>query len=161
MRSTWMRRVALMAVTVIVLGLFVKAATAAGGVTVPQVLLAAAGCLFGYIVIRLTQAMFAAEPSGRRRARRGLMFAAAVPVLVLTPTAIGSSPWEYAPMILLGSAIWLALAMSYTSFILARATRRAAGTSETLATRATAKPSGDGLARERFRAHANHLPSHR
>lgn len=49
----------------------------------------------------------------------------AVPALVLAPAAIGSSPPDATSIILLVAAVWLALAMSFTSYILARAGRPA------------------------------------
>jgi hypothetical protein len=121
MRSSMPRRTALVFTVVLVIAVFTKLAFFPGGIGEAQLMLAAAGCLFALIVVRLSQAMFDALPERRRRARRRLVVLAAVPALILTPTAIEAAPREYAPMILLASAVWVALAMSYTSFVVARA----------------------------------------
>jgi hypothetical protein len=113
----------MVAVSTVILALFTTAALSAASVSAGQVLLAISGLLFGYIVVRLSQSLFAAGAAHRRRARRELILAAAVPALVLTPTVIGSSPPGFTSTILLSSVVWLALAMSYTSYILAKATR--------------------------------------
>jgi hypothetical protein len=91
----------------------------ARGLTIGIVLLVAAGIAFGYVVLRLSHAMFAANAGARRKARRRLILAAAVPALILTPTMLDSAPRRYMSAILLTSAIWIALAMSWTSFLLA------------------------------------------
>jgi hypothetical protein len=125
-RATRIRKQSMVAVSAVVLALFATVAFAAGSISPAAVLLAVAGLLFGYIVVRLSQAMFAADPVRRQQARRGLIVAGAVPVLVLTPAAIGSSPPDAVSMILIAAAIWLALSMSYTSYILASAGRQKA-----------------------------------
>lgn len=123
MRAPFILRFSMAALTVFVVALFATAALEDGSVTTAQVLLAIAGFVFAYIVVRLAHSLFAANAARRRKARRALILAAAVPALVLTPTVIGSSPPQFTPMILLASAVWLALAMSFTSYVLAKATR--------------------------------------
>jgi uncharacterized membrane protein HdeD (DUF308 family) len=109
----------------------ITAAVVAGSVSTGQVLLGVSGLVFGYIVVRLLHAMLAAHPARRRTALRGLIITAVVPVLVLTPTEIGSSRPEFAPLILLVCVTWLALAMSYTSYALARTARPATADTRT------------------------------
>jgi hypothetical protein len=99
MRATLIRRLWMVAVSTVILALFTTAALSAASVSAGQVLLAISGLLFGYIVVRLSQSLFAAGAARRRRARRGLILAAAVPALVLTPTVIGSSPPGFTSMI--------------------------------------------------------------
>ncbi|HWH52067.1 MAG TPA: hypothetical protein VN651_11040 [Gemmatimonadaceae bacterium] len=89
------------------------------GLTIGIVLLIAAGIAFGYVVLRLSHAMFAANAGARRKARSRLILAVAVPALILTPTMLDSAPRRYMSAILLTSAIWIALAMSWTSLLLA------------------------------------------
>ena len=123
MRSIRMRRAAMAAVSTIVIVVFAVAAVSAGGIAWSHVVLAAAGFTFGYIVVRLTEELFVADAIARRTAQRRLIFAAAVPAIVLTPAALEASPRDYWPAILAASAVWLAISMSYTSFLLGRATR--------------------------------------
>jgi hypothetical protein len=126
MRAPFILRLSMAAVTVVVVALFAAAALEDGSVSSGQVLLAVAGFVFAYIVVRLTHTLIAANAARRRKARRALILAAAVPALVLTPTVIGSSPPQFTPMILLASTVWLALAMAFTSYLLAKATKSTA-----------------------------------
>jgi osmotically-inducible protein OsmY len=89
-----------------------------GDITFGGTLVFAAGVLFSYVVVRLSHAMFSANPSARRKARRRLVIAAVVPALILTPAVIGTAPHELVAPILLASVFWIALAMSWTSYIL-------------------------------------------
>lgn len=123
MHTTFMRHLAMVAVGVVLLALFTAAAFVAGSMSPPQLLLAAAGLVFAYIVVRLTYALFAAEPERRREARAHLILAAAVPALILTPSALGSSPADITPLVVLTAVVWLAAALSFTSYLVARSTR--------------------------------------
>jgi hypothetical protein len=128
MRATVERRVSIAILAILALMYFAKGAFAAGTPAPPQLILAATACLFGYIVIRLSQTMYAAERAARRRARRGLVFSSAVPALILVPGALAALPRDYWSNILIAGVVWIALAMSWTSFIVARAVRRSAPT---------------------------------
>ena len=164
MRSKLIRRASMVVIAVGILAVLAKAVFTAGAASSAQIILAAAGCVFGYIVVRLAQTLFAADPERRRTARVWLMAAAAVPVFVLTPTAIGSSPPELTSTLLIAAAVWLALAMAYTSFVLARAGRVSSSRLTLDERRAMPK---DGVARRRRTAfgvvstprRANHAPT--
>jgi heme exporter protein D len=154
MQSIMARRAAMTVVALIVLGLFTQAAAAAGGVSAPQILLAAAACVFGYIVVRLARSMLVDDPVARRRARRGLIFAGVVPALVLTPAALEASPRDYWPMILIAAAVWLAVSMAYTSFILARAGSARVAAASTAKPRPRRHATAGSRARKRALAHS-------
>jgi hypothetical protein len=119
MRSRRFRRAIMIISAAVLFAVFTVGALTAGPISWAVFLLASAAIVFGYIITRLSGAMFAAEPRTRRMARRALIVAAAVPVLILTPTAIAATPREYASMILVASAVWLALALAFTSFAVA------------------------------------------
>lgn len=92
-------------------------------VALPELALALCAVLFVYIVVRLALGMFAADPERRRRASRGLIVAAVVPALVLTPTALLWAPPNAAALVVIGTVVWIALSLSYTSFLLERSRR--------------------------------------
>jgi tryptophan-rich sensory protein len=121
MRSRLIRHAIMVVCATVLVAMFALATVTSGPVSSAALLFAGAAILFGYTVTRLAGAMFAADQETRRKARRALIVAAAVPVFVLTPTTIASSPSEYASMILVASAVWLALALALTSFVVASA----------------------------------------
>jgi hypothetical protein len=126
MRSTMIRHATTIASAATLLGLFTCASMDEGPLSATRATLVAAAVVFAYIVFRLSGEMFAASVERRRKAQRRLLVAAAVPVLVLTPSAVGAMPRDAMPLILISSAVWMAVVMSYASFILRRAARLAA-----------------------------------
>jgi hypothetical protein len=129
MRVREARRLAIAAVTAFLFVVF-SAAALTGTISSGQALLALSAALFVYIAVRLSHELFDASPEHRRKARRQLILFAAVPGLILTPAVTESAPVEYAPIILLSSVIWVALAMSLTSFVLGRAADATGASSE-------------------------------
>ena len=121
MRSRLIRHSIMVVCAAALVAVFTLATDPTGPISSGALLLAGAAIVFGYIIVRLSRALFDAEPGTRRKAGRALVVAAAVPVFVLTPTAIASSPSEYASMILVASSVWLALALALTSFLVASA----------------------------------------
>lgn len=120
MNKRFSRRLAVFALAGAISVILAIAAIAGGGITVPRLLLAALTFVFGYVVIRLSEAMVASDVERRQHAQRGLILAAMIPALVLTPVTIETRAAEYRWEILVSGLIWLTLIMAYTTFLLSR-----------------------------------------
>lgn len=89
-----------------------------------KVVLAAMAMIFVGVVARLVGTMLSADPKHGRKAREYLLFCAIAPALILAPAELDAAGRENAAVILLVTAVWLALTIAPTSYLLASATRQ-------------------------------------
>jgi biotin transporter BioY len=123
MYTPLVRRIAMAALTLAVLFTVAATIATADRVGSARLILAGGGFLFGFLVLRLVETMLMADRRHSRRARQWLIVASMIPALVLIPSALESSARPYRPLILVGAMLWIGLALSLTSVLLAHAHR--------------------------------------
>lgn len=119
-------RLAIVFVSLVVVALFASVVAASVPLSAGRVILGAAGLAFALAVARLAHAVVTGAPASRRRASRALIGAAAIPAIVLTPTALEGDA-DIRSRILLASLVWAGLAAAFTAIVVAAEGRGHAG----------------------------------
>jgi hypothetical protein len=89
----------------------------------PTLIVAVAALTFGYVLLRFTRAMRAAGIRDRRLGQGGLVFALGVPLLLVVPRT-PDIPNDDLQAILLGSALWVTIAMAFAAYAISHTAHR-------------------------------------